>query len=186
MRRLIGFAAAFLAVGFALPSAARDLPQAAVDGAKEAAVRRLLEAVQYENSIVQMTTQMRSMLPQQIAATTRTAIQGSKLSEAEKQEALSRLEGELSSRSARIFDQMLGKEFLDEATLTAIDIYGRHFTTEELNQLADFYATPVGRKVVTKLPVIMQESMQATMNAVNKRVPAIMAEMQKSLQVRTQ
>jgi hypothetical protein len=51
-------------------------------------------------------------------------------------------------------------ESLDPAELTglAVPIYERHFTTEELQALIDFYTTPVGQQVVKKLPLVAQES----------------------------
>jgi hypothetical protein len=51
-------------------------------------------------------------------------------------------------------------ESLDPAELTglAISVYDRHFTMEELQALIDFYTTPVGQKVVIKLPLVAQES----------------------------
>ena len=51
-------------------------------------------------------------------------------------------------------------EALDPAELTslAIPIYDRHFTMEELQALIDFYTTPIGQKIVNKLPLVAQES----------------------------
>jgi hypothetical protein len=51
-------------------------------------------------------------------------------------------------------------ESLDPMELTglAIPIYDRHLTMEELQALIDFYATPVGQRVVKKLPLVAQES----------------------------
>jgi hypothetical protein len=51
-------------------------------------------------------------------------------------------------------------ESVDPAELTglAIPIYDRHFTMEELQALIDFYTTPVGQRVVKKLPLVAQES----------------------------
>jgi len=40
-----------------------------------------------------------------------------------------------------------------------VPIYAKHFTHEEINRLLEFYRTPVGRKVIDKMPSIMQESM---------------------------
>jgi hypothetical protein len=40
-----------------------------------------------------------------------------------------------------------------------IPIYAKHFTQKEINQLLDFYRSPVGKKVIEKMPTIMQESM---------------------------
>jgi hypothetical protein len=56
-------------------------------------------------------------------------------------------------------------EFIKEAdskTLVnlVIPVYEKNFSDEDIVQLIAFYQTPVGKKVVEKMPVIMQESMQ--------------------------
>jgi hypothetical protein len=40
-------------------------------------------------------------------------------------------------------------------------VYDRHFTSEELQQLLDFYDTPIGRKLLAAQPAIAQESVEA-------------------------
>jgi hypothetical protein len=40
-------------------------------------------------------------------------------------------------------------------------IYARNFTADELRQVAAFYQTPTGRKMLEKLPALTQESMAA-------------------------
>jgi len=42
-----------------------------------------------------------------------------------------------------------------------VPIYDRHFTLKELQALVAFYKTPEGTSVITKMPVVMQESMMA-------------------------
>jgi len=42
-----------------------------------------------------------------------------------------------------------------------VPIYDRNFSAEEIDGLMVFYSSPLGKKVLQKLPVIMQESMQA-------------------------
>jgi uncharacterized protein len=39
-----------------------------------------------------------------------------------------------------------------------IPVYAKHYTDEEIVQLIDFYRTPLGKKVIEKLPLISQES----------------------------
>lgn len=81
----------------------------------------------------------------------------------------------------QIMDQMMtsfeqgggaGKEFWDElraeidtATLVhkTVPIYDKHFTHEEIRELIAFYQTPLGVKLIEKLPAIAQESMAAGM-----------------------
>ena len=40
-------------------------------------------------------------------------------------------------------------------------IYAKHFTRDELTKLIDFYKTPLGRKALTEMPAISQESAAA-------------------------
>ncbi len=42
-----------------------------------------------------------------------------------------------------------------------IPVYDRNFTDEEIDGMLAFYSSPVGQKVLAKLPVVLQESMEA-------------------------
>jgi hypothetical protein len=44
-------------------------------------------------------------------------------------------------------------------------IYARNFTVDEMQQVISFYRTPVGQKLLDKLPVIFQESVQSETNS---------------------
>ena len=50
---------------------------------------------------------------------------------------------------------------MDEFLEMVIPVYDRHFTTSELRELLRFYKTPLGRQLVAKLPLIMEESSRA-------------------------
>ena len=45
-------------------------------------------------------------------------------------------------------------------------IYAEEFTEDELNQISVFYSSPIGQKVSSKLPVLMQRGMMVGQNAV--------------------
>lgn len=40
-------------------------------------------------------------------------------------------------------------------------VYDRHFSSEEIRQLLDFYDTPLGRKLLATQPAVAQESIEA-------------------------
>lgn len=40
-------------------------------------------------------------------------------------------------------------------------VYEHHFSSDELREVIAFYQTPVGQKMVSEMPAVMQESMQA-------------------------
>lgn len=46
----------------------------------------------------------------------------------------------------------------DELISKIVPIYGKHLSEEELSQLVKFYETPVGKKLISVQPLIMQES----------------------------
>jgi uncharacterized protein len=51
-------------------------------------------------------------------------------------------------------------------------VYARHFTVDELHQLADFYRSPVGVKAMKELPQVMAEFI----GLINPRMQALQAE----------
>jgi len=48
----------------------------------------------------------------------------------------------------------------DELVNLVVPVYDRNFTDEEIAGMLAFYSSPVGQKVLAKLPVVLQESMQ--------------------------
>lgn len=56
-----------------------------------------------------------------------------------------------------------GKRFGDIDTLTRIwaPVYARHFTKAEIDEMTEFFHTPVGKKSIALLPTINQEGMAA-------------------------
>jgi uncharacterized protein len=62
----------------------------------------------------------------------------------------------------------------DEVVLWAADIYASHFTVDEINQIRDFYKTPVGEKLVRLQPEMMQETMNKMFTVVDQRAVAAM------------
>jgi len=175
MKKMI--TAACFALGLiAAPALAQGVAQAANEPAKEAAINQLLDAMEFEKTIALMMQGMKAQMPQQMMAGVRTAIDQSGVSPEKKQEALALAQKEMPAFMESMMEKVLGKEFREEVTLQTIRIYSRHFTTEEIEQLAAFYRSPVGKKMIAKMPVIMQESMQDTMQYMMKRMPVLAEE----------
>ncbi|MCB1743468.1 MAG: DUF2059 domain-containing protein [Gammaproteobacteria bacterium] len=59
-----------------------------------------------------------------------------------------------------------------------IDVYIRVFDEQELLDLVAFYESPVGRKVVEKMPAVMEESMAITQRQLGDLMPRVQAIMQ--------
>lgn len=59
-----------------------------------------------------------------------------------------------------IWDEFM-KDVKPEALIDLIiPVYAKYYTDEDINQLIDFYRTPLGKKVVERMPSISQESYQ--------------------------
>ena len=58
-----------------------------------------------------------------------------------------------------VFWDVMKKKFqTDEFISMYIPIYKKHFAHDEIKELIKFYESPIGRKMVEKMPAIMQES----------------------------
>lgn len=54
------------------------------------------------------------------------------------------------------------------------ELYGKHFSIEELKDLLAFYKTPTGKKLAKVLPVISGEAARTTAQWLPERLPAAM------------
>jgi uncharacterized protein len=56
------------------------------------------------------------------------------------------------------WDEFMKEADNDELVNMIIPVYAKHFTEKEVKELIAFYKTPIGKKLVEKLPLISQES----------------------------
>ncbi|MHC6224549.1 DUF2059 domain-containing protein [Pseudomonas sp. X10] len=54
-----------------------------------------------------------------------------------------------------------------------VKLYTANFTESELNDLVKFYESPLGRKVMTKMPQVTQQSAQLTQAKLESAVPVV-------------
>ena len=59
------------------------------------------------------------------------------------------------------WDNFVKEVNVEELTSLIIPIYDKNYSDEDINQLIQFYQSPLGKKVISSMPQIMQESMQA-------------------------
>lgn len=63
--------------------------------------------------------------------------------------------------SHEFWDQFLAQVDLEELVELVVPVYVKHFTPEEMEATISFYSTPIGQSMLQKMPVVLQESMQA-------------------------
>ena len=55
-----------------------------------------------------------------------------------------------------------------------VDLYARHFTHDDVSAMLAFYSTPVGRKTVSVMPLLMQEGAAVGQKWAQANMPRIM------------
>ena len=77
----------------------------------------------------------------------------------------------------KYFDQMTGVIFREfewkKIKDDYIDIYTNTYKEEELNELINFYTSPLGIKMIEKTPVLTQQAMQISQNIIKTTTPEI-------------
>jgi hypothetical protein len=83
------------------------------------------------------------------------------------------------ARAIDVAKQVLDEEFTkafaapDGLMARIVDIYAKHFTPDDVNGLLAFYGTELGRKLVSVMPALMQESMAAAQQWAERETPRI-------------
>jgi hypothetical protein len=60
-----------------------------------------------------------------------------------------------------VFNELFTSLPLDQMIDAIVPIYQKHLTKTDLTAIMAFYASPAGQKILTEMPAIMSESMQA-------------------------
>ncbi|MCE1273561.1 MAG: DUF2059 domain-containing protein [Chlorobiales bacterium] len=121
------------------------------------AALELIETVNAKQLLDQMLTSMDRMMEQQFSSMGMTTEQ---LKEA------APVKREISAwmRSSMSWDSMRA---------LYVDVYMEVFTEQELREIDEFYHTPLGRKMLVKMPELVQVSMQKTQAMMQEKMPEL-------------
>jgi len=140
-----------------------------LDDSFRADIERLMEVT----GSSQLGTQMASLLSRQVL------------------DGLKRSQPDIPSRIIDLAQQVLDEEFAkaftgpDSMTPRLVAVYARHFTQQEVRGLIAFYGTDLGKKVITVMPMIIQESAVVGQEWSAQHMPDILATLRKRLQSET-
>ncbi len=62
-----------------------------------------------------------------------------------------------------------------------VDIYTQVFTEDEINEIVQFYQSPLGRKMLKKMPELMRLTLEKSQEKVQKKMPIFREKLQKTL-----
>ena len=70
---------------------------------------------------------------------------------------------QLTNIPSEIWDDLekeMSKTSMNDLISMLVPVYSKHLTIEDLNEIIEFYESPIGQKYAEKNPLIVQESMQ--------------------------
>lgn len=170
------------ALAFVAGGAFAQAPVApAVDGELKAAVKELLDVMNFKQVLSQMGKMMTQQMPKVMEKMMESAPIVSKMSVEEKAEARKMAQTASASSLAamnEIYDDPLIAQGFEDIMARA---YARHFTTAEITATTAFYTSPAGKKALTIMPQMMQETMPEMMAMMMPRMNAMMEKIAKDV-----
>ncbi len=169
---------ACLAASLALIGAPAVYAQTA-DAASTAAAKELFDSMNYRAVMVGAMQQMAKGMSTSMRAGAEASIKNNaKLSDADKQKALAKMEAELPAAIDAIQSVLNDPTLVDDILTETVPVYARHFSADELKQITAFYRTPVGAKMLNLMPQLMGEGMQIGQQIVQRRLGPMLQKLQ--------
>ena len=170
---------ACLAASLALIGAPAAVHAQTADAASTAAANELFDSMNYRVLLRGMMQQMGQGMAASMRSAAEAAINNNpKLSDQDKQAALIKLEAELPGTLNAMQSVLNDPTLVDDILSETVPIYARNFSADELKQITAFYRSPVGAKMLAKMPQLMGEGMQVGQQIVARRIGPLMQKLQ--------
>ena len=164
-----------------LPSLTMAAP--ATDPQTATAVKAVLDAMEVRKTMTASLAGMEKQLPAMMRSQMETRIKGDRAMSAEKkQEALAKVDRTLPIVMQGVHRLFGDPALVDEMVAELVPLYARHYTVAELQELAAFYRTPLGRKVMATAPTLTSESMAAGQRVVTHRLGKLIQDIMQDIQ----
>ncbi|MBB3119525.1 DUF2059 domain-containing protein [Pseudoduganella violacea] len=162
---------ASLLISLAFAAGQPALAQNAPAPEHTAAIKELMDAMNYRTMMTALMQQMVQTLPEMMRNTAEQSISDNpRLDATGRRAALLAMEADLPKAVSTMQQVLLSPELMDEIMAEMIPLYARHFTVDEMRQIANFYRTPVGQKSLREMPQLMTEGMQIGEKVIGPRV----------------
>jgi hypothetical protein len=171
-----------LMTAFALMGSAPVFAQApapALDPAAVAAAREMFDAMNYRETMKGVMQQMVQGMGKAMHDGAAAGINNDpKTTPEQKKAALAKMEAELPAAMNQVRTVMSDPGLVDEIVSATVPVYARTFNADELKQIAAFYRSPVGAKVLATMPQLMGEGMQVGQQIMMRRLQPLLQKMQ--------
>lgn len=157
--------------------------QPALDPATVAATKQMMSAMKIREVMQAGMQQMELGMPAQLRQTIFASINANpNLNAEQKQQAQAKVESAVPKLMAVIHKTISDPVLLDEMVAELVPVYARNYTTAEIKQLAAFYQSPLGQKMLATMPKVMGESMEVSNRLMAPRMQKLMVEAMQSVE----
>ncbi len=158
------------------------LAQTAVDPKQKAAVKELLNAMEFKQVMGRMAGSMSQNVPQMIEPMLDKFASGDKKLTAEQKTEARKMAMKVMSSVAKDMREIYNDpQVAQEMENIMAQLYGKYFTLSEIKAITAFYKSPAGKKAMNVMPQMMQEAMPKIMAAMTPRITAMVEKVAKDV-----
>ncbi|MES2151087.1 MAG: DUF2059 domain-containing protein [Pseudomonadota bacterium] len=152
-------------------NASAQTPAPETDPRATEAVKQLLASIKFRELMDKSMEQVMKNMPAMILQMSTQGINGNtKLSADEKKAMLDKAAQAIPKTLEGLRAILTDPTLIDEMEAEIVPLYARNFTLDEIRQLAEFYQSPLGSKMLSSMPAIMNESMQISQKIMMPRL----------------
>jgi hypothetical protein len=168
------------ALAFAAGAVVAQVP-APVDSEHKAAVKELLDVMNYKQVMSQMGNMMAQQMPKMMEQMIEGTLGKGKLTPEQKADANKYARESMAKSSAHMAEMYNDPKVVEGFEDIMARAYAKHFTIDELRAITAFYAGPAGKKALTMMPQMMQETMPELMAIIAPRMNALVEKLAKDV-----
>lgn len=155
------------------PAFAQTAP--AADPAATAAVKEMLDALNYRQMMLAAFEQVSQAVAASMRSTAAgTAARDPKLSAEDKEKMMAKVEQLIPSRVAALNALMSDPTLIDEMIAETVPLFANIYSVAEIRQLSAFYQSPLGQKTLATMPKLMADSMAISNRVIGPRIAKLM------------
>ena len=147
----------------------------AADPAATAAVREMLNAMNYRQMMLASIRQVAQTLPATMRSMAETmAARDPKMSAETKTKIAAQVEKSIPATVAAFSAMMSDPTLIDEMIAETVPLYANTYTVAEIHQLSAFYMSPLGQKMLANTPKLMADSIAISHRVIGPRLGKMM------------
>ena len=174
-KTLAAIASAFVVT--CAPAAFAATPAPSADPAVVAATREMMASMKMRDVMLASMRQVDAQMPAQLRASMSASIDAAPdMSAEQKAGAHRKLDAALPALTAQMHATLTDPTLIDDILAEMVPLYAESYTLDEIRQLAAFYASPLGQKMLANMPTLMSRSMEISNRVMMPRIQKMMAQ----------